>query len=204
MTKETMNKLQEVLEKLRSDKELMALENDGTEEQLEAASEIVWPNADYKPAGLHQFYITVEDVWDGSDTNPCKESITVTEFLKLWESQNERDMKLVEALENVKPKSDGLLVRLEKKDKELREHYDLQHPLRQGFFLAECIVKKWAEENYPLGAQKDEGKGEEDKSTYIIYHNDKVNSILSAALQFLNTDQLIVLRDCLIERTPKQ
>lgn len=37
----------------------------------------------------------------------------------------------------------------------------------------------------------------------VIYDNDKVNSLLSAALKFLSPDQLIVLRDCLIKRTPK-
>lgn len=37
---------------------------------------------------------------------------------------------------------------------------------------------------------------------YLIYHNDKVNSILGVAMRCLSTEQLCVLRDCLIERTP--
>ena len=37
---------------------------------------------------------------------------------------------------------------------------------------------------------------------YIIYNNDKVNSILGAALRNLDTHQLCTLRDCLIRRTP--
>jgi len=37
---------------------------------------------------------------------------------------------------------------------------------------------------------------------YIVYHNDKVNSILGAALRCLSTEELCVLRDCLIRRTP--
>lgn len=42
----------------------------------------------------------------------------------------------------------------------------------------------------------------ESADTYFIYQNDKVNSILSAALKNLSTDQLEVLRDCLIQITP--
>lgn len=38
--------------------------------------------------------------------------------------------------------------------------------------------------------------------TYIIYENDKVNSILGAAMKNLSTEQLVALRDCLIRRTP--
>jgi len=48
------------------------------------------------------------------------------------------------------PTEDGLLTLLDKKDKELRQHYDLQHPFREGFLLAEDIVKKWAAKHYPL------------------------------------------------------
>lgn len=39
--------------------------------------------------------------------------------------------------------------------------------------------------------------------TYLIYNNDKVNSMLSVALKNLDNEQLEVLRDCLIERTPQ-
>ena len=42
-----------------------------------------------------------------------------------------------------------------------------------------------------------------DTTGWLIYHNDKVNSVLGAAMRFLNEEQLICLRDCLIERTPK-
>ena len=38
--------------------------------------------------------------------------------------------------------------------------------------------------------------------TYKIYTSDKVNSILSATLQHLDSKQIITLRDSLIERTP--
>ena len=38
--------------------------------------------------------------------------------------------------------------------------------------------------------------------TYKIYTNDKVNSILSATLQHLDSEQIVALRDSLIERTP--
>jgi hypothetical protein len=37
-----------------------------------------------------------------------------------------------------------------------------------------------------------------------IRHNDKVNSVLGAALRFLDEEQMICLRDCLIERTLKE
>lgn len=36
---------------------------------------------------------------------------------------------------------------------------------------------------------------------YLVYHNDKVNSILGAALMCLSIEQLCALRDSLIERT---
>lgn len=52
------------------------------------------------------------------------------------------------------PKGGGLLQRLDDKDKELSEFYDLQSDLRRGFMLAEDIVKKWCEENYPLKKNK--------------------------------------------------
>ena len=42
-----------------------------------------------------------------------------------------------------------------------------------------------------------------DERTYIIDLSDKVNSILVAALRELNEEQMICLRDALIERTPK-
>ncbi|MGL4597718.1 MAG: hypothetical protein ACRCYO_09325, partial [Bacteroidia bacterium] len=61
-----------------------------------------------------------------------------------------KEIKLLEAIENHLPKTDGLLERLDKKDKQLREHYDLQNPFRQGFMLAEEIVKQWAKENYGI------------------------------------------------------
>jgi hypothetical protein len=42
-----------------------------------------------------------------------------------------------------------------------------------------------------------------DTTGWLIHHNDKVNSVLGAALRFLNEEQMILLKDCLIERTPK-
>jgi hypothetical protein len=44
---------------------------------------------------------------------------------------------------------------------------------------------------------------QQDSTGWIIHHSDKINSVLGAAMRFLNQEQLIVLRDCLIERTPK-
>lgn len=38
--------------------------------------------------------------------------------------------------------------------------------------------------------------------SFIVFENDKVNSILSAALRVLDNEQLIALRDSLIDRTP--
>lgn len=43
-----------------------------------------------------------------------------------------------------------------------------------------------------------------DERIYIIHLSDKVNSILVAALRELDDEQMICLRDALIERTPKQ
>jgi hypothetical protein len=43
-----------------------------------------------------------------------------------------------------------------------------------------------------------------DAVPYLLYENDKVNSILSVCLQRLDNEQLCVLRDCLIERTPSK
>jgi hypothetical protein len=40
--------------------------------------------------------------------------------------------------------------------------------------------------------------------SFIVFENDKVNSILSAALRVLDNEQLIALRDSLIDRTPVQ
>lgn len=40
------------------------------------------------------------------------------------------------------------------------------------------------------------------ETPYVVYNNDKVNSILSVCLKTLNTEQLCVLRDALIARTP--
>lgn len=60
--------------------------------------------------------------------------------------------KAIRWLENLPvPEGGGLLQRLADNDKALSEFYDLQDPFRRGFMLAEEIVKKWCEENYPLG-----------------------------------------------------
>ena len=42
-----------------------------------------------------------------------------------------------------------------------------------------------------------------DCTAWLIPDNNRVGSILSAALRLLSQEQMIVLRDCLIERTPK-
>lgn len=62
----------------------------------------------------------------------------------------ESNKKLVKAILDTKPKHEGLLKRLSDKDKSLSDFYGLQSPLRQGFLLAEEIVKQWASDNYPL------------------------------------------------------
>lgn len=54
------------------------------------------------------------------------------------------------ATTTAEPERKGLLQRLADKDKELCQFKDLQDPFRQGFMLAESIVKKWAQENYPM------------------------------------------------------
>ena len=58
---------------------------------------------------------------------------------------------------------------------------------------------EWLDESTPPVSAMQDGF-----TDYRIYHNDKVNSILAAAIRFLNTEQLVVLKDCLIERTPKK
>lgn len=70
----------------------------------------------------------------------------------------EKETKIVEAIESHRPKTDGLLERLDKKDKQLREFHDLQSPFRQGFMLAEDIVKQWVKENYPIVTAKQSTK----------------------------------------------
>lgn len=62
----------------------------------------------------------------------------------------EKEKKIVEAIESHRPKTDGLLERLSKKDKQLSEFHDLQSPIRQGFMQAENIVRQWVKENYGL------------------------------------------------------
>lgn len=47
-----------------------------------------------------------------------------------------------------------------------------------------------------------QGPANENDVVYKIFHNDKVNSILSAALRNLNPEQLVALKDCLVSRTP--
>ena len=75
------------------------------------------------------------------------------------------------------------------------------------------ILNKWANDNnretIPRKAFLEIAKqiceqpsGNNNERGYIIYQNDKVNSILIAALRELNEEQMICLRDCLIERTP--
>jgi hypothetical protein len=43
---------------------------------------------------------------------------------------------------------------------------------------------------------------QDDMPYYMVRKGDKVNCILSAALRELNAEQLILLRDAIIERTP--
>lgn len=61
----------------------------------------------------------------------------------------QQEQKLIKAILKPQPR-DGLLKLLADKDKKLSEFFDLQDPFRRGFILAEEIVKKWAEDNYPL------------------------------------------------------
>lgn len=87
-------------------------------------------------------------------TKRASEELAYDEIMKDAERQQygQHNEKAVRWLENLPvPEGGGLLQRLADKDKSLSEFYDLQDPFRRGFMLAEEIVKKWCEENYPLG-----------------------------------------------------
>lgn len=87
-------------------------------------------------------------------TKRASEELAYDEIMKDAERQQygQHNEKAVRWLENLPvPEGGGLLQRLADKDKALSEFYDLQDPFRRGFMLAEEIVKKWCEENYPLG-----------------------------------------------------
>lgn len=60
-----------------------------------------------------------------------------------------KNKKLIDAILDT-PSEDGLLTLLDKKDKALSQHHDLQSPFRSGFLLAREIVKEWAKKHYPL------------------------------------------------------
>jgi len=81
-------------------------------------------------------------------------------------------------------------------------HVGIKLAILKAKFLLEA-EREYASQQAPASNQPVSAM-EDGFTDYRIYHNDKVNSILAAAIRFLNTEQLVVLKDCLIERTPKK
>lgn len=115
-----MQTLSTVLSSLRGGE--MALEDNVTLGTLNKTLEVVWPNDPIEQHLSGRFYQTNpmnRNCWVHTPSNPCPSSITVTEFLRLWEEEGKQSSEPVEVRCEIKP----FLLR-----------YDLNTNGRNGFF----------------------------------------------------------------------
>lgn len=90
------------------------------------------------------------------------------------------------------------------KNEELRDQYHLEtgEKWENSEGKPDIDYVQWMERKIIARQYNVSGSLPPDTTGWLIHHNDKVNSVLGAALRFLDEEQLICLRDCLIKRTP--